>query len=375
MGNQYHILDIMPGVRATMEFADVQPGESVLIATDTLTDPLIVEALMIAADERGGEVTLTVTKPGGLSWREGVDAPISYRNAVYASDVWIEVLPIEGQHFPRLQETAMIEHGVRKVCLFDLNMEDLASEWTRFPAPLMQFIARKVYDQWIGKATVPNTKFKTIRTVADNGTDLRAVYDPRYVIHNGMISEKLVPGQWCALAGATIGIELFDDANGTVVFDGLHGEESYKGLPPLNSDVVYPLSDPVMWHFVDRACSIEGGMEADVIKRIVAAGGPFATILCEIALGVNPKAPVARHPTRHAGVTHYAIGSTAGRAPTPDKEYAPVHTHGHINNASLYIDGEPCIENGRLVMLDDPEVREFAKQFGDPDQLLKEVHF
>lgn len=373
--NQYHILDIMPGARAVMEFAHVEPGESVVIATDTLTDPMIAEALMIAADERDAEVTMTVTKPGGLSWREGVDAPRSYRNAVYASDVWVEVLPIEGQHFPRLQETAMIEHGVRKVSLFDLSLEDLASEWTHFPAPLMQFIARKVYDQWIGGATAPNTELKTIHAVADNGTHLTATYDPRYVIHNGMISEKLLPGQWCGLAGATVGIELFEDANGVVAFDGLHGEEAYKGLPPIDSDVVYPLTEPVCWRFEDRYATIEGGMEADVMKRIVAAGGPFATILCEIAVGVNPKAPITSHPTRHGGVTHYAIGSTAGRAPTPDKEYAPVHTHGHILNASLYIDGEPCVENGRLVVLDDPEVRRMAELFGDPDQLLKEVRF
>jgi len=375
MSNQYHILDIMPGARAVMDFAVVKPGENVLIATDTLTNPMIAEALMIAADERQAEVTMTITKPGGLSWREGVDAPISYRNAVYASDVWIEVLPIEGQHFPRLQETAMVEHGVRKVCLFDLSLEDLASEWTHFPAPLMQFIARKVYDQWIGGATVPNTKLKTIRAVDDNGTDLIAKYDPRYAIHNGMVAKQLQPGQWCALAGATIGIELFAEADGVVVFDGLHGEEAYKSLPPLGSDVVYPLTQPVRWYFEDRRCTIEGGMEADVMKRIVAAGGPFATVLCEIALGVNPKAPITRHPTRHAGVTHYAIGSTAGRAPTPDKEYAPVHTHGHLLSGSLYIDGEPCIENGRLLALDDPEVRKFAEQFGDPDELLKEVRF
>ena len=252
MTNQFHILDIMPGARETMAFAHVEAGENVLIATDTLTDPLVAEALMIAADERGAEVTMTVTKPGGLSWREGVDAPISYRNAVYASDVWIEVLPIEGQHFPRLQETAMIEHGVRKVCLFDLSLEDLASEWTRFPAPLMQFIARRIYDQWIGGTTVPHTKLKTIRAVADNGTDLTATYDPRYAIHNGMIAETLLPGQWCALAGATIGIEHFEKAHGQVIFDGLHGEEDYKALPPLNSDVAYPLTEPVRWVFEGR---------------------------------------------------------------------------------------------------------------------------
>ena len=84
MSNKFHILDIMPGARAVMDFAVVRSGENVLIATDTLTDPIAAEALMIAADERGAEVTMTMTKPGGLSWREGEDAAVSYRNAVYA---------------------------------------------------------------------------------------------------------------------------------------------------------------------------------------------------------------------------------------------------------------------------------------------------
>ena len=31
------------------------------------------------------------------------------------------------------------------------------------------------------------------------------------------------------------------------------------------------------------------------------------------------------------------------------------------------------VDNGRLTALDDPEVRELARQFGDPDVLLKET--
>jgi hypothetical protein len=375
MANAFHIVDIMPGVRNVIDYAHVQRGEQVVVSTDTLTDPMIAQALFIAAEERGAEVTLTVTRPGGLSWREGVDAPRPYRNAVYAADVWIEVVPFEGQHFPRLQETAMVEHGVRKVVLFGITAEDLASEWTRFPWGLMQFMTRRIYDIWTRGATGPSPKHKTMRVTAANGTDLTVRYDPRYVIHNGFIAERLLRGQWCPLAGATVGIELFADANGRVTFDGLHGEEEYKALPPVGSDVVYPLSEPVHWFFRDRRASIEGGAEAEVMKRIVAKGGPFATILCEIALGVNPKAPLLTHPTRHAGVTHFAIGSTAGRAPTPEKEYAPVHTHGHVLRASLDVDGERVIDHGRLLALDDPEVRTVAARYGDPDRLLKEIAF
>lgn len=31
-----------------------------------------------------------------------------------------------------------------------------------------------------------------------------------------------------------------------------------------------------------------------------------------------------------------------------------------------------AIQNGRLTALDDPEVRELARKYGDPDELLKE---
>jgi hypothetical protein len=195
----------------------------------------------------------------------------------------VDIMP--GVRNVRLQETAMVEHGVRKVVLFGMTAEDLASEWTRFPWGLMQCMTKRIYDTWTRGATGPRPKHKTMRVTASNGTDLTARYDPRYVIHNGFVAERLLPGQWCPLAGATVGIELFVDANGRLTFDGLHGEEEYKALPPVGSDVVYPLSEPVHWFFKDRKASIEGGAEAEVMRRIVAKGGPFATILCEIALG------------------------------------------------------------------------------------------
>jgi len=105
------------------------------------------------------------------------------------------------------------------------------------------------------------------------------------------------------------------------------------------------------------------------------AGTQAAYILCEVAVGMHPQAPLSTHPTRHTGVTHYAIGSTAGRAPTPDKEYAPVHTHGHIRKVNLEIDGEPIIERGRLLALDDPEVVAVASKYGDPRVILEDTTY
>jgi hypothetical protein len=52
------------------------------------------------------------------------------------------------------------------------------------------------------------------------------------------------------------------------------------------------------------------------------------------------------------------------------------HLHVHLLSATLIVDtprGEvPVIENGRLSAYDDPDVRDLAAQFGDPDELLRD---
>ncbi len=56
-------------------------------------------------------------------------------------------------------------------------------------------------------------------------------------------------------------------------------------------------------------------------------------------------------------------------------ESAPVHTHGHLLKCSLWVDEEPCIVDGRLVVFDDPEVRQVAAKYGDPDKLFEEAPY
>jgi len=374
--NPYRLLDLLPAARNMMDYCQLQRGEHVAIFADTLIPPLVVQAVLAAVEERGCRPAIVTTQPAGLSWRQGAEPPRAYKAAMYASDVVIQLKSVEAQTFPRVQETAMIEHDIRMLRVpLGNSIEALTEEWALFPFEVMQLVTRKIYDQWTEGATTPGDVVKTIRVQADNGTDLTATYDPHYVIHTGFLFPKLMPGQWNQFCGATVGIELFKDANGTVVFDGLHGEEEYKLLPPAGSDVVHPLSEPVRWIFEDRHCRIEGGFEAELIRRLVAAGGAHADILAEIALGVNPKAPLNTMPTRRSGVTHYAVGSTTGRTPNPEKESAEVHTHGHLFKCNLWVDDEPCIVDGRLAVFDDPEVRKVAAKYGDPDKLFEEAPY
>ncbi len=375
--NTLRILDLMPMARNVVVHGAVRPGEIVTILTDTLVPDLVAEAVLAALIETGARPMVVTSEPPGLRWRTGYEPPAPMRAAVYGADVVVQLKSVEAQAYPRLQETSCIEHGVRWVKVPAANQpEVLASPFARFPYDVMQLMARKVFEQWTRGARVPGPAGKTIRVAAANGTDLTATYDPRYVINTGFVPAPLRPGQWNQLCGATVGIELFTAADGVVVLDALHGEEEYKFLPPVGSDVVYPLSQPIRWIFEGKYAAIEGGPEADVMRRIVSrAGTRAARALCEIALGVNPKAPLNTLPTRHAGVTHYAIGSTRGRTPTTELEDAPVHTHGHIHRATIEVDGDLTIDNGRLLALDDPEVRDAASRHGDPDEILAEVPF
>ena len=375
-GNPYRIVDLLPAARNMMDYCQVARDEHVAIFADTLIPTLVTQAVLAAVEERGGNPVILISKPGGLSWREGAEPPQAYKLAMYSSDVVIQLKSVEAQIFPRVQETAMLEHDVRMLRVpLGNSVEALTQEWALMPFEVMQMVTRKIYDQWTSGATSPGEATKTIRVEHSNGTELTATYDPRYVIHTGFLLPKLMPGQWNQFCGATVGIELFKDAQGIVVFDGLHGEEDYKMLPPIGSDVVHPLSEPVRWIFEDRRCRIEGGHEAELIRRLIAGGGEYADILCEIALGVNPKAPLSTMPTRRSGVTHYAVGSTSGRTPTPEEESAQVHTHGHLLSCNLYVDDDPCILDGRLVVFDDAEVREVAAKYGNPDKIFEEAPF
>jgi hypothetical protein len=113
--------------------------------------------------------------------------------------------------------------------------------------------------------------------------------------------------------------------------------------------------------------------------------------LWELAIGTNPK---VRRPKNslmlssgvneiersRSGVIHVGFG-TRWRGPSErwagEHGIAYGHLHVHLLSPTYEIrtvNGETVkvIENGRLTALDDPEVRELASKYGDPNELLKE---
>jgi 2,5-dihydroxypyridine 5,6-dioxygenase len=121
---------------------------------------------------------------------------------------------------------------------------------------------------------------------------------------------------------------------------------------------------------------LEGGIEAKRVEALL-EGVENARYCTKLMIGINPKARIALHQEpfpseaeRHAGYVHIGVGNS--RLSGGDI-YSRLHTSGEIPRPTVYMDDDVFIDNGHLTTLDDPEVREVASRFGDPDELLREV--
>jgi hypothetical protein len=97
-----------------------------------------------------------------------------------------------------------------------------------------------------------------------------------------------------------------------------------------------------------------------------------ANFVDKILIGLNPKGSKARglHRSRFgelcqaAGVTQLGIGDRPG--------YVASHFYpcAFLLEPAILLDGELLFDRGRPVAFDDAEVREVAKRYGNPDELL-----
>lgn len=54
------------------------------------------------------------------------------------------------------------------------------------------------------------------------------------------------------------------------------------------------------------------------------------------------------------------------------KIFSRGHEDGLLLEPTLFFDQTLIIEKGRLKMLDDPEIKEIASRYGNPDEVLEE---
>jgi leucyl aminopeptidase (aminopeptidase T) len=115
---------------------------------------------------------------------------------------------------------------------------------------------------------------------------------------------------------------------------------------------------------------IEGASEqVEYFHCMVRRFGPDAAHIGEIMIGLNPKAdvdvglqdPSHLYAHRAAGTMHIAFGNSID-------DFITVRPGIHLDNLiikpTVTIDGAICVKNGRLVVLDDPEIQQKIRDFG-----------
>jgi leucyl aminopeptidase (aminopeptidase T) len=349
--------------RAVRQVMGVQPGEHVLVVTDTLIPLTITEALLGAAGAAGAEATAVIVssrqdaepRPPGKEQpsREPVAAVAA---AMERSQVIFSLTQpiLNGTR----AETVALEAGARvlRMLLWDFYHHPTITSLVGGAAIEGSFIRAHEADipamaDVTRRACRAIASSREARIFSAAGTDLR--------IEIGDLSGELPrldsprpgpnpvqcldgechePGTWDESAGGVVAA-ICANAEGVVVVD--------HSLIPLGL-----LAEPIVLRIEDRrVVSIEGGTEADRLRAYLASFDDQEVYTCpaEWGFGTHPCCVDSGNFLEHEkalGAFHAALGDDIRFGGT---HFAPIHSDAVFRRGSLELDGELAVEDGRLL--------------------------
>ena len=308
--------------RVMREYLGVCLGEAVLIVVDTRTDPAIGQALQEAAAAIGGDVTLATILPRPHS---GSEPPAPVAAAMREADVVLCAASTSLYH--TAAKAAAQRSGTRGV----FNAPSRLDAWT-VGAMTADFVAiRRQAEQLadLFRAT------RTVRISSPAGTHLEASIlgrEPKAWL-TGICRS---PGEVSAFPGGEVSLPPVEGtSNGVIVWESVASD-------------IGRISEPVTIHVrAGRAVAVEGGREADLLRRILAEVTD-ADNIAEIGIGLNPLARISDEITeskKALGTVHLALGDSAN-------EYGglvecEVHLDGLILRPTVTFDDRIVVADGR----------------------------
>ncbi len=331
-------------------FCQVKRGERVLIVSEYDTDPLVVSAFAASAQESGGDVAIITIPPlavgGWIKNRPSDMLVATFEN----SDLVIACTYFEFAHNERTFFNKIFV-GKSRVCsvLMGSTPGSLIAAG-RFPLPLYCEIGEKAMKIVKGA--------KTIRYTTASGTDV-TFEGPQGVSYG----KPLEPGNWAIFP--PMGINFYpDNSHGVLVPD----ETALTGR--LSSPIKFILEN----NFIVK---VEGasGAERNAIETF--CNGKY--YLRHSVIGLNPKVRMVNAPEfereRAAGTTYLGIDGTGPSGQIDRTKPGYSHLDMIFDTPSVYVDGKEIVKDRRLLLLDDAELHEFAKSYGDPKRVLAQTPF
>ncbi|MEE8176966.1 MAG: hypothetical protein V3T65_03130 [Acidobacteriota bacterium] len=385
----------------------IQPGQRALIVVPSRFNNLVLETIVRAIQEAGGQADVVRTY-GPL--REAGDLPI--RNAAREAGRLIEPVPVDENGNPIRRSRGFAQQGniIRMAETGGYDILIYRSGGPHGPIAIpWQYIFWDQIDKFVTAASFPDElqqaidkaawdillQSRRIHVTDPEGTDIAWTIDPRYweeaketyqfnIVHEGHLSA--IP------LGMAVDSFMESDAAGVIA-----GTLNHAGPFPHIQVGVSKAS----------AAGIEGGGEYGRLWRQVLAKwkdvqwpghpGPGLNKLWEVAVGTNVKGIRPKSfaeeggswERSRAGVIHWGIGARSGfvmdiQLPNEYKEFRKQHHapggHAHVHTYFSTMEIETAsgqqlqlINKGHLTVLDDPQVRQVAAKYGDPDELLREI--
>lgn len=294
----------------------VQPGETVLVVTDTLRKDLGVPIYQAALD-LGNDAVYMEMKPRAL---HGEEPPKVVADAMYDADVIIAITKASLTHTQA--KIRSVAHGARIATMpFGARSTDfvmrvftvggMTVDYTRMDDNIHR-LAERLYGT------------REARISTEKGTDIIVEYENREFHEDSGIAHD--PGDFTNLPAGEIYVAPVN-ANGVIVVDVTMGR-----LGRLKSPLTLQVKDGMVY-------SIKGD-RAEELENILSGFGPKAMNLAEFGIGMNPNARICGlllEDEKVGGTVHFAMGSNAGFGGDVDVN---VHLDGVVDGPAIYVDGK-----------------------------------
>jgi len=323
------IIQIMINARKPIQM-NVKSGDQVHIVADTLTEPLVWQALAAACVEVGAEPTISIMTPRPFPQAEPTPEVAA---AMLKADVNI-LVPSKAILHSRAGHEAM-KAGHPFIVSEELSVDMLTRGAATADYYKMQDIGQRLLAAWNNGSHV--------RVTSAHGTDLVA---------------KIGGGRkgWCVAGIITKqeGMDLFCAAfpDGEVGVVPLEGTSEGVVVWDTSMHIVGMLSEPIHATIKEgRAVEITGGQQAEALKKaIVEYGDENSYNLAEISIGINPNARITgimREDKKLYGAVHIALGASADTGGLVESK---THFDGIIRYPRLWIDDRIIVDQGKILI-------------------------
>jgi len=328
------------------ELFKLKIGETLVITADTESDPRTVEALATAAFTVGAKpMVVWLASPLGVGKAADSMLPLEpLTAALTTTDAWAE---FNNKYllYSTPFETALRENKrLRYLNLSGMNVDILVRTIGR--------VNMQALGEFQGRLADMLRVAEKIRLTSPAGENVEMKFEAGAPVVND-VGFADTPGPHFLSGQLTAGYS--NAINGTIVFDG-------SVVPPIGI-----VKEPIRLHITNgKVEKIEGGSEAMTLDTwLKNFNDPNMFRIAHLSFGLNPGAKLTGNiveDERVWGSTEWGLGYvgpdlTKDGKPIP----APSHTDGTCLNTSVWLDGEPIFDKGRVVQR---ELADLAKVLG-----------